>query len=357
MARVSIAIITRNEEANLRACLLSASWADEIVVVDAESCDATVAIAREFTDRVYVRPWPGFAAQKEFALKQCTSPWIFSLDADERIRPELRDEIRRLTNDPAAPPGYRVGRRSYFLHKWIRHGGWYPGYQLRLFRKEAVSMIQRRVHEGFAVEGETGTLQGDLDHFSHPSIVSSLDKMNRYSTLEALDRLGRKRVHPPDLLTHPWAAFLRKYIAQGGFRDARHGFVLAWVTALVKMALYMKIYHLQHLPAAEHSAWREERLASGGENRELNDPLHAAFDRFQRELAQYEPAAAFFGRRGRKPGLYAFVVLPLATLFVRYFWYAEWRDGVEGLMRALLAAAYGTAREIKLWESGLEPAE
>ncbi|HOC24428.1 MAG TPA: glycosyltransferase family 2 protein [bacterium] len=336
MSGLSIAIIARNEEANIRACLESAAWADEIVLVDACSEDATVTIAREFTDRIFVRKWEGFAAQKEFSLQQCTSPWIFSLDADERIRPELREAMQAVIADPHALAGYRVGRRSWFLGCWIRHGGWYPGYQLRLFRREAVRMIRRRVHEGFEVEGPIGTLTGDLDHFSHPTIAGSLDKMNRYSTLEAFDRLERKRVHAIDFITHPFAAFLRKYIAQGGFRDGVHGLVLAWVTAVVKLALYMKIRELQQRPAGETAE------AAGGE-------LMRLFDEYQAELEQYQPAA---GKQGRKPDLKAFVFQPAAA-FWRHYVRRGRPGGVPGLMQALLAAVYATARELANWEAGL----
>lgn len=357
MSKLSIAIITCNEEANIRACLESAAWADEIILVDAGSDDATVAIAREFTDRIYYRTWDGFAAQKEFALQQCTSPWVLSLDADERIRPDLRQEIRAIIRDPHAQAGYRVGRRSWFLGKWIRFGGWYPGYQLRLFRREAVRMNHRRVHEGFEVEGGTGTLAGDLDHFSHPSIVSSLDKMNRYSTLEAYDRLTRKRVHVIDFVTHPFAAFMRKYVAQGGFRDGLHGLVLAWVTAVVKLALYMKIWQLQRQPApetagAEHStgsaAAGTERLEGEAAEAAGADLLHF-FDEQQAELEQYQPAA---GERGRKPGLKAFILRPLAA-FCSYYFRRGRPGGVPGLMQALLASVYATARELCKWEAGL----
>jgi len=364
MSRLSIAVITRNEEANLRACLASAAWADEIVVIDAESSDATAAIAREFTERVYIRAWPGFAAQKAYSLEQCTSPWIFSLDADERIRPELAAEIRRIIADPAALPGYRVGRRSWFLGRWIRHGGWYPGYQLRLFRRDAVAVIDRRVHEGFSVAGEIGTLQGDLDHFSHPSIVSSLEKMGRYSTLEALDRLERQRVRALDFFTHPLAAFLRKYIAQGGFRDGRHGLVLAWVTALVKLALYMKIWHLQRLPAVKEA---------GAAALPADDPLEALFSAQQRQLELFDPATAVGPGPGQTPGsllnpspdlpagsalsqppgVRAFVIRPLAAFCRIYRDQSPGSAGVPVLMQALLAAAYATAREIKIWEAGV----
>ncbi len=248
MSTCSVMIITQNEQDNIRACLESVSWAEEIVVVDAESRDETRSICAEFTDRIFVRPWPGFAAQKEFALNQCRSDWVLSLDADERVRPDLRQEIQGMLSENAQEDGYRVARRSYFLGRWIGHCGWYPGYQVRLFRRERVRMIKSRVHEGFEVQGHIGTLRGDLDHFSHLTLFSSLQKLNRYTSLEALDRLDRRRVHAIDFLTHPLAEFLKKYIRLQGFRDGSHGYLLSWVSALVKMVLYMKIWHLQRLP-------------------------------------------------------------------------------------------------------------
>ena len=258
MKKISIAIITRNEAANIGDCLRSVAWADEIVVVDAGSTDDTAAICEKLGARVMHRDWTGFADQKQFALEQCSHPWVLSLDADERIRPELALSIRQLlAQERVAAEGYRIARRSYFLGRWIRHCGWYPGYQVRLFRRDRTRVSRSRVHEGFLVDGAVATLTGDIDHYSHPTLHDSLGKLNRYSTLEAFDRLERRRVHGYDFLTHPLAAFLRKYIAQGGFRDGMAGFLLCWVSALLKMVMYMKIWHLQHLPAAE-VARREE---------------------------------------------------------------------------------------------------
>ena len=133
--RLSVVVITLNEAERLRACLESAAWADELVVVDAESQDKTVQIAREFTDRVLVRPWAGFAEQKNFAVAQATGDWILSLDADEEVPPELRAEIQALLGAEPAEDGYRVPRRNIFWGRWIRHGGLYPDWQLRLFRR------------------------------------------------------------------------------------------------------------------------------------------------------------------------------------------------------------------------------
>src|SRR5438105_12638273 len=144
--KLSVALVTRNEEERLRACLESVAWADEIVVIDAESTDKTAALAREFTDRVWVRPWPGFAAQKNFALDQVTGHWILSLDADERVTPDLAQRIRRVLVDDGPADGYSVPRRNLFWGAWVRHGGLYPDYQLRLFPRGAGRFVEDAVH-------------------------------------------------------------------------------------------------------------------------------------------------------------------------------------------------------------------
>ncbi len=249
---LSVILIVQNEEKNLRACLESVTWADEIVVVDGGSTDATVEIAREFTEHVYLNPWPGFAAQKQFALDQASREWVLSIDADERIPPELRDEILAvLSADSDKFSGYEIPRLSTFLGKFIYHSGWYPGYQLRLFQREKTRLSEVQVHEGFIVDGEIGRLTHHMLHFTHQSLAESFDRLNRYSSLEARDRAGRKKVRWWDVLTHPAAAFFNKFIALRGYRDGMHGFVLAVVTAMVKMALYLKIWELQQREADE----------------------------------------------------------------------------------------------------------
>ncbi len=164
--RLSAVVITLNEEARLRTCLESVAWTDEIVVVDAESQDKTVQIAREFTEHVMVRPWPGFAAQKNFALDQASGDWLLSLDADEEISPELRDEILRLLVAGAGADGYAVPRRNVFLGQWIRHGGLYPDWQVRLFRRGHGRFVDRDVHESVEVDGRLERLAGHLVHRS-----------------------------------------------------------------------------------------------------------------------------------------------------------------------------------------------
>jgi glycosyltransferase involved in cell wall biosynthesis len=254
---ISVAIITHNEAERIRECLQSVIWADEIVVIDAESTDATVPICREYAAAVHVRPWPGFARQKQFAVDQCQHEWVLSLDADERVLPDLRDAVATAINAPDGCDGYRIARRSYFLHRWIRHSGWYPGYQVRMFKKAKTQVSQSRVHEGFLVDGPIGVLRGDIEHDSHPSLASSIEKLNRYSSLEALDRLERKRVRWFDFMAHPISAFWRKYVAQTGFRDGVPGLLLAWVSALLNMVMYMKLWKLQRSSAAEVQRNRE----------------------------------------------------------------------------------------------------
>ena len=249
MQKVSVIIITQNEEKNIHDCLNSVKWADEIVVVDALSEDRTVDICREYTDKIFQNPWPGYAAQKQFALDHAVHPWVLSIDADERVTLALQQEIVHLMSGELVPfHGYKIPRLSYFLGKAMRYGGWYPGYQLRLFRKDKTRVNHVRVHEGFLVEGACGYLKSDFIHLTHRTVEESLERMNRYSSLEALDRFEqhrRERIRWVHFFLHPLAAFARQYIVKQGFRDGVHGLVLAVITAVVNFALYVKLWELQ----------------------------------------------------------------------------------------------------------------
>lgn len=249
---LSVIIITQNEAHLLRDCLASIAFADEIVIVDAESSDDTLKLCQAFAAsvpalsvKIFVRPWPGFAAQKQFALSQATGEWTLCLDTDERVTPELAEEIKTTIKNTPVQAGFYVPRLSTFLGKFIRHSGWYPGYQLRLFRRDKTTIINSHVHEGFIVDGKLGYLKHDLLHFTHGTLEESLARMNRYSSLEALDRSG-KRVYWWDFFVRPFAAFWNKFIAHQGWRDGMHGLLLALVTAMVKLALYMKLWEAQH---------------------------------------------------------------------------------------------------------------
>jgi glycosyltransferase involved in cell wall biosynthesis len=228
-ARLSVVVVTLNEEERLRACLESVAGADEIVVVDAESADKTATIAREFTDHVIVRPWPGFAAQKNFALGQASGDWLLSLDADEVVSPELRAEIATVLERGGAPDGYAVARRNLFWGRWMRHGGLYPDWQVRLLRRGRGRFVERTVHESVAVDGPVGRLGGHLEHRSYRDVADFLARADRYSTLAADEwvRDGRPLRPALDLVARPLGRFLGMYVARAGFLDGGRGFLLA----------------------------------------------------------------------------------------------------------------------------------
>lgn len=250
MNLLSVIIVTQNEEKNIRDCLESIIWADEIIVVDGGSQDNTLEICKEYKCRVFKNPWPGYAEQKQYALDRAIHPWVLSIDSDERVTTALAKEIRDiLASGSIEFDGFKIPRLSYFLGKKIFHSGWYPGYQLRLFKRDKTRLSDSRVHEGFLVDGKTGFLKSDLMHFTHGSVEESLTRMNRYSSLESLDRYEKRRtgvIHWYHFFVHPFSAFMRQYIVKKGFRDGIHGLILAMITSVVKFAMYVKIWELQH---------------------------------------------------------------------------------------------------------------
>jgi glycosyltransferase involved in cell wall biosynthesis len=228
VATLSAAIVVLNEEERLRACLESVVWADEIVVVDAGSSDKTMALAREFTDRALFRAWDGYGAQKNFALGQCRGDWLLSIDADERVPDALRDEIQAAIRAERAEVGYYLPRRNMFQGRWVRHGGLYPDWQLRLFRRGRGAFLERAVHESVRVDGPTGRFAAPLVHESYRSVADAVARLNRYSDLAAADlaRAGRGG-SLADLLVRPAWRFLSMYFLRAGFLDGWRGLVLA----------------------------------------------------------------------------------------------------------------------------------
>ncbi len=227
--RLSVVVVTLDEEERIRACLQSAAWADELIVVDAESRDKTAAIARELTDHVFVRPWPGFAAQKNFGLDQARGDWILSLDADEVVSPTLREEIAAIVERGGAHTGYAVPRRNVFWGRFIRHGGLYPDWQVRLFARGRGRFVERSVHESVKIEGRVGRLTGHLEHRSYRDVADFLARADRYSTLAAEEWVAAGRRPRPlvDLVVRPIGRFLGMYVGRAGFLDGWRGFLLA----------------------------------------------------------------------------------------------------------------------------------
>lgn len=244
--RISAIVITKNEAHNLAECLATLNWVHEIVVVDAESEDGTGEMAREFTDKVFIRTWEGYARAKSFALAQATGEWVLSIDADERITPELREEICALLSAQPQCEGYEMPRLANFLGKWMMHGGWYPGYVLRLFRREAGGFDNVAVHEAVHVQGKRGRLRHHLLHYTDPDIRHYFEKYNRYTSLaaEEMQRSG-KRFHVWDLLFRPVWFFFRMYVLRTGFMDGLPGLMLATFSASYVFTKYAKLWELE----------------------------------------------------------------------------------------------------------------
>lgn len=245
MPKLSVTIITRDEAANLAAALDSVAWADEIVVVDSESTDATVQVARRYTSKVLVRPWPGYVAQKNRAAEAASHDWILSLDADERVSPALAAEIQALLQGEPAAPGYRVPRVTFHLGRWIRSTDWYPDYQLRLYDRRRARWTGKLVHESVTVEGPVVDLTGELQHYAYRNLSHHLQTMDRYTTLAARQMRDDGRTAGWfDLAVHPPAAFLRNYILRGGFRDGLPGLVISTLNAAYVALKFAKLWEL-----------------------------------------------------------------------------------------------------------------
>ena len=245
MQKVSVTVITRNEAANIAAALESVRWADEIIVVDSESTDSTVEIAQRFTGRVIVRPWPGYVAQKNFAAEQAAHDWILSLDADERVSPELATEIRALLEAGPQASGYRIPRVTFHFGRWIRTTDWYPDYQLRLYHRRRGRWTGRYVHESVSVDGSVSRLRGELQHHAYRDIAHHLQTMDRYTTLAARQMFeDGRRASWIDILVTPRLTFVRNYILRGGFRDGMAGLVISAMNAYYVGLKFSKLWEL-----------------------------------------------------------------------------------------------------------------
>ena len=242
MPRLSAIIITRNEEANIAACLDGLAFCDERVVVDAGSTDRTAAIAAEKGARVVSRDWQGFGAQKNFALSLAQGDWVLSIDADERVSPALAREIAQAVAAPRAD-GYEIPRLSSFVGREMRHSGWFPDYVLRLFRRGKARFSDDLVHERVICDGPVARLGEQLQHFSVTRLEEALSRVDRYSTAgaEMLIAAGRRVTFASGIL-HGFWSFFRAYVLRLGFLDGREGFLLAVANAEGTYYRYMKAW-------------------------------------------------------------------------------------------------------------------
>ena len=240
-------LIAKNEAGNIVDCLASVAWADERIVIDAESSDRTAELSRAAGARVIVRPWPGFGAQKNYGIDQVGTEWILILDADERVPPALRDELlERIGHWKAGEPvAYEIPRRNFFYGEWVRYAGVYPDYQIRLFRRGYARYNDVPVHENLIVQGPIGKLASPFDHFTERRIRDHFRKFGHYTTLAAQEKASRvRRVGASDLLFRPLVVFVKSYVLKRGYLDGIRGLIVSVFAGMYTFVKYAKLWDM-----------------------------------------------------------------------------------------------------------------
>jgi len=243
---LSAVVISLNEERNIVACLESLRWADEIVVVDSGSADRTVELARRYTDKVHTVPWKGYGLQKQAAVDLAAYDAVLNVDCDERVTPELADEIRAILSGGGMWAGYSVPRRTFLGGKEIRHCGWYPDRTVRLFDRRNARYSEDIVHERVVVAGRAGECRHHLLHYSFSGVADLLGKLHRYSDLSSRQMFERgRRCRISDVVLRPPFAFFKAYILRLGFLDGFEGLLISATTAFLAFAKYVKLRELE----------------------------------------------------------------------------------------------------------------
>ena len=242
-APISVLIPTRNEAGNLPACLASAAFCDEIVVVDSGSTDGTVDLARKHTPKVIHNPWPGYVAQKNFALEQTTGDWVICLDADERCTAELREAFEKEVAAADGLAGFEVRRHVKYLGRWINHGGWYPDWKLRIVRRGKAKWAGVDPHDKLFPDGPVKRLDADLHHFTYRDFAHQIRIINHFSDVIVAEYLKQgKRPSKLQAVFHPPWKFFECYVWKLGFLDGFPGFVIAVGSAFYIFARYVKLW-------------------------------------------------------------------------------------------------------------------
>jgi (heptosyl)LPS beta-1,4-glucosyltransferase len=245
MNKISVIVITKDEEKNISNCLKSVEWADEIIVVDSESSDKTIELAKKFTEKIFIRTWEGYVPQKKYALGLASNDWVLSLDADERITEALKNEILNLSLDNVS--GYKIRRKNFLLKKEITSCGWEKDYQLRLLKKDKTSFSDRLVHEKFIVEGEVKTLSNPMIHYTFSSFTDYFNKINYYTSLKAQELFKKKKkIGGWTIFSHSVSAFFAFFIIRKGFKDGVYGLIISFLHSVSTLMNYIKLWELQN---------------------------------------------------------------------------------------------------------------
>ncbi len=260
--KLSVVVLVHNEAASLEACLQSVkdiAW--EIIVVDADSNDNSAAIAKQFTKHVYPRPNNLLLnPNKNFGFQKATGEWILNLDADEKVTPELAEEINKVIDSQNDTAGYWIARKNIVFGKWIEHSIWWPDYQMRLFKNGKGRFAEKHVHELLEVDGTVGKLQQPMIHVNYTSISQWIRKMDTiYTENEVTQRLEKgEHVTPLDVLRYPAHDFLQTYFFQKGYKDGLHGLVLSILQAFYAEIVFAKIWEKEGFIETSDPKFREE---------------------------------------------------------------------------------------------------
>ena len=249
---ISAFIVCCNEERQIRRCLESVAWCDEIVIVDSGSQDKTLEICREFTDKILFRPWTGYVEQKRFALENCSKTWVLNIDADEEVSPSLKNEILDLLERDAPSShgaiglpenGFQINRVVYFLDRWWRKGGWYPEFRLRLCRRSKTTWSGVDPHEKAIVDGKVRRLNGELFHYSFTDLTDYMRRMNTLAS-NAADTMMKAKRKPSivDIALRPWTRFFKFYVLKKGYREGLAGFIVAVIEGVSVFLKYSKVW-------------------------------------------------------------------------------------------------------------------
>ena len=240
-------VITQNEENNITPCLESMDFLDEVMVVDSGSTDNTIELAKKFNVKIYTPQIENVTRKRKFSLEKSIYDWIIFVDADERISPELKNEIESLQKAGVETPvsGYYINRKNFYFGKWVKHCGIYPDYHIRLFNRKKSEITERIVHEGIIVKGETARLNGHLIHYTVDDMTHMIRKINYYSTMQSIEYFGlKKKVSKTLVVGKAISAFLRVYISRGGFKDGFRGFLVSLSDSLVNFLTNLKLLRL-----------------------------------------------------------------------------------------------------------------
>ncbi|MCF6807147.1 glycosyltransferase family 2 protein [Thiotrichales bacterium 19S9-12] len=246
-ADLSVILIVKNEQRDIKRCLESVQWADEIIIVDSGSTDQTLSIAKNYTNKIFLHDWQGYGRQKQYALSKATKSWVLSLDADEVVTEALKNEILGLFHnfEEQDHDAFQIPFQSYFLDQPVKHGDWKGEKHIRLFKRQKGSFDQAELHENLIIQGKIGKLKGRIDHYSYANLEDVLDKLSRYAIAGAKARYnqGKKSSFFYAWFKSKWA-FFRSYVIKLGFLDGKIGFILAYYIADYTFYRYVKLIEM-----------------------------------------------------------------------------------------------------------------